>query len=156
MRLVGVPTEQDDEMNDAVRIAFATSDRRRVDQHFGSAEGFVVYAVSAEEAVLTDVAEFGDLAQDGNEDKLAAKLKMLEGCAAVYCQAVGASAIRQLLAIGVQPVKVESGAIVAGLIDELQQAMRSTPPPWLIKARSAATSRDGGRFDAMEAEGWSE
>ncbi|MEI6746113.1 MAG: NifB/NifX family molybdenum-iron cluster-binding protein, partial [Methylococcaceae bacterium] len=41
-----------------------------VDQHFGSAQSFAIYAVNPEQAELLEAAQFGNLAQDGNEDKL--------------------------------------------------------------------------------------
>ena len=62
----------------ALMIAFATSDMQRVDQHFGSARSFAIYAVDMEQAKLLQAAQFGQLAQDGDEDKLAAKLELLE------------------------------------------------------------------------------
>ena len=80
MRVV-VPGEKD---LVGIRIAFATTNMRTVNQHFGSAQSFAMYHVDPEHAILLEAAEFGTLTQDGNEDKLAAKLAMLEGCAAVY------------------------------------------------------------------------
>ena len=51
-----------------LRIAFASSDRKHVDQHFGAALAFAIYAVSAESAHLDEVAVFSPQAMDGNED----------------------------------------------------------------------------------------
>ena len=73
-----------------LKVAFASSDRRTVDQHFGSSRSFVFYGIDPERAELQSVVEFGELDQDGNEDKLAAKLELLDGCIAVYCRACGA------------------------------------------------------------------
>lgn len=137
-----------------LKVAFATSDRLTVNQHFGSAVSFVVYGVDQSEARLLAVTEFGELDQDGNEDKLAAKLDMLKDCIAVYCRACGASAVRQLMTIGVQPVKVSEGAVICELIHALQQELREGPSAWLAKAIRRNNSPDTGRFDAMEAEGW--
>ena len=50
-----------------VRLAFASSDRKRVDQHFGSACGLAIYAVNEQQATLLEFAQFGDLEQDGHE-----------------------------------------------------------------------------------------
>ncbi len=143
----------DDEL---LQVAFATSDRRAVNQHFGSARSFAIYAVGPDRSRLVNVTEFGDLAQDGNEDKLSAKLEMLQGCAAVYCRACGASAVRQLLALGIQPVKVSEGAQIEPLIAALQQELVAGPSSWLAKAISRGQSAGDGRFDAMESEGWLE
>src|SRR5512135_273670 len=87
-----------EEANMTVKIAFATSDRRAVNQHFGAAEAFAVYELGERESRLVEVAEFIETAMDGHEGKLAAKVELLGDCAAVYCNAVGASAIQQLLA----------------------------------------------------------
>jgi nitrogen fixation protein NifX len=99
----------------SVKIAFASSDRRQVDQHFGAAESFAIYELSDDDARLVEVAEFtdSDTAMDGHEGKLAAKIDLLADCAAVYCNAVGASAIKQLLARDIQPLKVEEGTLIA-------------------------------------------
>lgn len=140
----------------ALRIAFATDDMKHVNQHFGSAQCFAVYAVDLERAFLLEAAQFGPLDQDGNEDKLAAKITALEGCAAIYCQAVGASAVRQLVSCGVQPVKVSEGVAIADLIEALQDELRAGPSAWLAKAIEKQKGPDGSRFDAMESEGWDE
>jgi nitrogen fixation protein NifX len=144
----------------SVKIAFASSDRRVVDQHFGAAEAFCIYEfllndAAENDARLVEVAEFhdSDTAMDGHEGKLASKISLLEGCAAVYCNAVGASAIKQLLAAGIQPMKVAEGSPVNELLCGLNQSLKLAPPAWL--AKRLQTKHDD-RFAAMEAEGWSE
>jgi nitrogen fixation protein NifX len=142
--------------NAVLKVAFATSDMKRVNQHFGSSESFAVYAVEPEASHLLEVAQFGHLAQDGNEDKLVAKIASLADCAAVYSQACGASAVRQLLAKGIQPVRVEAGTEIAGLIEALQHEIEDGPSAWLAKAIRQQQGCDMARFDAMEDEGWDE
>jgi nitrogen fixation protein NifX len=139
----------------SVKIAFASSDRKAVDQHFGAAEAFVIYELSEDDARMVEAVEFhdSDTAMDGHEGKLAAKISLLDGCAAVYCNAVGASAIKQLLAAGIQPMKVAEGASVDELLCGLNQAMLSEPPPWMAKHLK---TKDVSRFEAMDEEGWSE
>lgn len=139
-----------------LRVAFASSNRDTVDQHFGSSRSFAIYGVNPERAQLLKVIEFGDLDQDGNEDKLVSKLELLDGCIAVYCRACGASAVRQLLAIGVQPVKVAEAARIDELIDSLQVELRDGPSTWLAKAIQRTRGPDQQRFDAMAAEAWDE
>ena len=139
-----------------LRVAFASSDRETVDQHFGSSRSFVIYGVNPEHIRLLSVAEFGEQDQDGNEDKLLSKLELLDGCIAVYCRACGASAVRQLLAIGVQPVKVAEAARIDELLDSLQSELREGPSTWLAKAIRRTQSPTSQRFDAMAAEAWDE
>lgn len=140
----------------AIKVAFTTTDLRAVDQHFGSAESVAIYAVDPERARLVEVTEFGQFAKDGNEDKLAAKIAVLEGCVAVYTNAAGASAVNQLKAAGVQAVKVSAGAVIAELLEALQDELRAGPSAWLARAIDQMKPRDGSRFAAMEAEGWDE
>jgi len=137
-----------------LKIAFATTNMETVNQHFGSAQQFALYRVDPGHATLLEASEFGKLAQDGNEDKLEAKLDMLKGCAAVYCQAVGSSAVRQLMMRGVQPIKVVEGALITDLLESLQDEMRQGPSSWLAKAIAAQKGPDMSRFDDMEQEGW--
>lgn len=139
-----------------VKVAFATSDMKHVNQHFGSAESFAIYQVTLEGAQLMEAGQFGKLDQDGNEDKLVAKLDLLDGCVAVYCQAVGASAVKQLLARQIQPMKVSEGVEIQYLINALQDEMRAGPSAWLAKAIMKQQGPQMGRFDDMEAEGWDE
>jgi len=139
----------------SVKIAFASSDRRLVDQHFGAAESFALYELAEDDARLIEVVQFhdSDTAMDGHEGKLAGKIALLDGCAAVYCNAVGASAIKQLLGAGIQPMKVDEGAPIDALLCGLNQSLKTEPPVWMAKAMQ---SKDAGRFDAMDAEGWAE
>jgi nitrogen fixation protein NifX len=139
-----------------LKVAFATSNSQTVDQHFGSAQSFAIYGVNPESTQLLGVSEFGRLEQDGNEDKLAAKIDMLDGCVAVYCRACGASAVRQLLASNVQPIKVGEDATIVDLLAALQAELREGPSSWLAKAIERQRGPDQNRFDAMAAEGWDE
>ena len=146
----------DDHQDSVMRVAFATSDRVTVDQHFGSASAFAIYAVNPDESWLMQIAEFGDLDQDGNEDKLKEKLALLQDCVAVYCRACGASAVRQLITMGVQPVKIHEGARIDELLESLQREIRLGPSGWLAKAMRSKTLEPSARFDDMEADGWTE
>ncbi len=141
-----------------IRVAFASTDRLRVNQHFGAAEGFAVYEVTPEKATLVGVADFARADFDGNEGKLAAKVEFLAGCAAVYVLAIGASAIKQLLARGIQPIRVDEVDGVDDLLGEVSRAMSDGSVAWVERAiavRARARAGDSGdRFAGMEAEGW--
>jgi len=166
MRVVGCESVQT-----ALKVAFATTDMKSVNQHFGSAGAFAIYAIEPDSAQLLEVAQFGR--QGGadtcteikgaepkmagiNEDKLSTKIAMLEGCHAVYSQAVGASAVRQLVTAGIQPVRVEPETKISDLIQALQQELRLGPSAWVARAIEQQKGDDSSRFDAMEDEGWSE
>ena len=138
-----------------IKVAFASTDRTRVNQHFGAAEGFVVYEVTPDKATLVGVAEFAEEAMDGNEDKLGAKVDFLEGCAAVYVMAIGASAIKKLLAKGVQPIRVDEVDGIDDLLVEISKAMSEGGVAWIDRSLAAqAKTKAEDRFATMEEEGW--
>ena len=137
-----------------LQVAFATDDRAKVNQHFGASVGFAIFALDGERARLVSVAEFAEESMDGNENKLPAKIAALSGCAAVYCLAVGGSAVRQLLAGGVQPIRLEEETSIERLLGELQKAVREGGVPWVEKA--LGRNKDDGRFARMAEEGWQE
>lgn len=138
-----------------LKVAFASTDRTRVNQHFGAAEGFAVFEVTPEKATLVGVAEFAEEAMDGNEDKLGAKVDFLDGCAAVYVMAIGASAIKKLMAKGVQPIRVDEVDAIDDLLLDISKAMTDGGVAWIDRAIAAQTkAKADDRFASMEEEGW--
>ncbi len=137
-----------------LKVAFATADRVSVNQHFGATTGLAIYALDEKKARLVEVVEFPAESMDGNEGKLAEKIAALAGCAAVYCLAVGGSAVRQLLASGVQPVRLDAEEAIDSLLIQLRRAVRDGGVAWIDKqVRSGADSQ---RFARMAEEGWQE
>jgi nitrogen fixation protein NifX len=155
LRLLDAHTD-DAPMQDAPRVAFATSDMRSVDQHFGAAAAFAVYALGADQARLVEVAQFQVEGMDGNEDKLAGRIAALRDCVAVYTNAVGASAIAQLKLAGVQPVKVPPGTAIPGVIEALRDELDGEGDGWLARALQSRADKDPARFADMAAEDWVE
>ena len=135
-----------------LRVAFASDDRTTVNQHFGAAAGFAIYALDGERWQLVELAEFPPESMDGNETKLPAKIAALAGCAAVYCLAAGASAVKQLLACGIQPIRLDDGTEIEPLLKQIGGAIKDGGIPWVDKA----LRRDAARFERMVADGWQE
>ena len=140
---------------DMLRVAFASNDRSTVNQHFGAAEGFAIYAIDGESAHLVEVIEFRSESMDGNESRLPGRIAALAGCAAVYCLAAGASAVKQLLAAGVHPVRLDEPAEIRPLVKLIAQAIRQGGLAWVDK-KLRQHSEGGSRFDRMLEEGWDE
>jgi nitrogen fixation protein NifX len=137
-----------------LKVAFASDDRTQVNQHFGAALGFVIYAFDEDQAQLAELVEFPAENMDRNEDKLPARIQALAGCAAVYCLAIGASAVKQLLAAGVQPVRLDEATPIAPLLTPIRQAIRAGGIPWIDRWRKQ--TKDVSRFERMAAESWEE
>lgn len=118
-----------------MKVAFTTQDMKRVDAHFGWAKNVAIYEISPDGRRFLEVVQFdGDLKEDGNEDKLAAKIDAIRDCAIVYVSAIGGSAAARVVAAKIHPLKVPEETEIAGLLDKLQQVLQGTPPPWLRKA----------------------
>lgn len=143
---------QKQEQAPALRVAFASSDRKTVDQHFGSGTSFVAYAITANSSRFVEVLEFPPELQDGNEGKLTPRIEALRGCSAVYVQAIGASAVGQLRSAGVHAQKAARHTPIAVLIAALQDKIRTDPPAWVVAA--FAGTKDPDRFERMDEEGW--
>ena len=128
-----------------MKIAFATQDQQRVDAHFGWAKHLAVYDVTPEGYAFVQDFAFGeDLAEDGNEDKLAPKLAAIIDCAIVYVAAIGGSAAARVVASKIHPIKVTAPEPILDILDKLQDVLKGTPPPWLRKALLKGQER---RFD---------
>ncbi len=140
---------------DDLLVAFASMDGDMVDQHFGSAQAFYLYAINADTSTLIASQHFGVEKKDGNEDKLKPKLAWLAGTDIVYCGSIGGSATRQLLALGAHPIKVKGGPDVEELIADLQTQLNGHKEGWLEKMiHRKQKSQSDERFSEMEDEGW--
>lgn len=118
-----------------MKVAFATQDQQRVDAHFGWAKHLAVYDIDGAGYKFVEDFTFGeDLAEDGNEDKLAPKLEAIGDCAIVYVAAIGGSAAARVVASKIHPVKVNQPEAILDILDKLQEVLKGTPPPWLRKA----------------------
>jgi Dinitrogenase iron-molybdenum cofactor. len=131
-----------------LRIAFASTDRVHVNLHFGGAESLVIFDVEPGRADLVGVAAFQKAEQVGSDgrvglegtvqDKVLAKLDFVQGCAAVYAASIGASSIRRLMALGIQPVIVDDGHEILDLLNEVSLAMVYGGLPWVDRAKANA------------------
>lgn len=145
-----------------LKIAFASTDRARVDLHFGGADSLVVYEVSAGRADFVGVGQFIKAEQAGHDvrtglentaqDKLAAKLDFLKDCTAVYAANVGASAIRRLMMAGIQPIIVDEGHDIVDLLNEVSLAICCGGLPWVERAVAKAGGLPQVPAAAIEAE----
>ena len=118
-----------------MKVAFATQDKQRVDAHFGWAKQLAIYDVSPTGYHFVENFHFGeDLAEDGNEDKLAPKLEAIKDCAILYVAAIGGSGAARVVALKIHPIKVPQPEPILDILEKLQDVLKGTPPPWLRKA----------------------
>lgn len=126
-----------------MKVAFATQDLKHVDAHFGWAKNIVIYEVSPQGHRFLEAVQFdGDLKEDGDEDKLAPKLKAIKDCAILYVAAIGGSGAARVVAHKIHPIKVSQPENIADILVKLQGVLQGSPPPWLRKALRKDEERD--------------
>jgi len=119
-----------------MKIGFTTTDRVHINAHFGWAKDIDIYEISDQGYQFLETLHFdGELKEDGNESKLAAKLAALSDCTIVYVAAIGGSAAARLIKKGVTPVKAKSETEeITEVLTKLVKTLKGNPPPWLRKA----------------------
>ena len=134
-----------------MKVAFSTQDLQRVDAHFGWARNIAIYDVRPDSCAFLETITFdGDLLEDGDEDKLAAKLDASKDCAILYVAAIGGSGAARVVAMKVHPIKVPQPEPILDILDKLQDVLKGAPPPWLRKALRKDRVRDNQFEDEVE------
>ena len=116
-----------------MRVAFASTDKVHVDEHFGRAENFLIWEIGP------DAAEFSGMVQvkaEGSDeaDRIEARSAALNDCALVYVAEIGGPAAARLVAKRIHPIKSKEREPITMVVEKLQEVLRGTPPPWLRKA----------------------
>lgn len=130
-RLPPLETYQDGDMPNSVRIAVASNNGEQLDGHFGSCLRYLIYQLSGQEMRLIDIRSA--LEADVSEDKNAFRVRLVKDCPVLYVTAIGGPAAGRVVQAGIYPMKKEKGGPARELLAELQQAINTSPPPWLAK-----------------------
>ena len=116
-----------------MKVAFASTDRVHIDEHFGRAEHFLIWEVGPEEAAFAGVLQVKAEGED-EEDRIEARSAALADCALVYVAQIGGPAAARLVAKRIHPIKSKDREPIAVVVEKLQEVLRGSPPPWLRKA----------------------
>lgn len=116
-----------------MKIAFTTTDGIMIDQHFGQCESFQIWEVGPDEAAFSELVTVEPHGSD-EEDRIAARAKILADCAIVYTMQVGGPAAAKLVAQKIHPMKTNTEVSLPETVARLQEVLRGNPPPWLRKA----------------------
>jgi nitrogen fixation protein NifX len=140
LRLIdSIPPTDGKEITSALKVAFATQDRRRVDAHFGSAPTIVIYEVGPTSYRFVEAIEFDQVSgengrhPDDGDDHVGAKVEAIAGCAILFSLAIGGMAAARVVNNRVYPLKVPSPEPIPDVIGRLQVMIRGAPPPWMRK-----------------------
>jgi nitrogen fixation protein NifX len=116
-----------------LKVGFMTLDRQHIDQHFGSAKTVLIYGINEIDWHLLEAIEYPEQMTVPHR-KLAARIEDVRCCAAVFCNACGASAIRQLMDQQVYPVKVIEGTLIHHVLSGIRRELATEPSGWLARA----------------------
>src|SRR5210317_1676149 len=116
-----------------MKVAFASTDKVHVDEHFGKAEEFYIWDIGPEEAAFSGVAQLK--AEVGFiDDKIEARTSVLADCALVYVGEIGGPAAARLVQKKIHPIKSKEREPITVVVEKLQEVLKGNPPPWLRKA----------------------
>lgn len=116
-----------------MKVAFTTTDGTMIDQHFGQCESFQIWEIGPDQAGFVESVTTEAHGSD-EEDRIAARAKLLADCAIVYTMQIGGPAAAKLVAQKIHPMKTNSAVSLPDTVARLQEVLRTNPPPWLRKA----------------------
>jgi len=116
-----------------MKVAFASTDKVHVDEHFGRAEKFLIWEIGPESAAFSGVVQVKSEGDD-EADRIEARCAGLADCALVYVAEIGGPAAARLVAKKIHPIKSKERELITTVVEKLQEVLRGSPPPWLRKA----------------------
>lgn len=119
-----------------LRVAFATSDTRTINDHFGWARQFMIYDISGSDCFKVGRVEFEDLDNTEScnpENKHFEKIKALESCHIVYSQSIGGPAAARLTQQKIHPMIARDITNIDDILDDFKKLLSGAMPPWVRK-----------------------
>jgi nitrogen fixation protein NifX len=127
-----------------MKVAFATTDGKQVDEHFGRAGMFAIYDIGetghrfvemrkfaeGRDMAVVDTKDMGSL----HDDAVQNKVDRLADCKLIYLTEIGGPSAARLVKKGIMPMKVKEPVPIESALDQLTATIRQSPPPWLRKA----------------------
>lgn len=103
----------------AYRIAFASSDGKVINQHFGRTQKFLIVEIDEEVAKFLETRENDPSCQEfqHTEDAMARSISLISDCKAVYVAKIGHGAITRLDEAGIK--SYETPYFIEDVIDKL-------------------------------------
>ncbi|WP_414470417.1 NifB/NifX family molybdenum-iron cluster-binding protein [Methanobacterium sp. ACI-7] len=72
-----------------MKVAVATSDGKKVNLHFGSAEIFLIFKIEENGVKFLEMREKPKVNINNHSDRWAVSLKLLKDCDALFCDRIG-------------------------------------------------------------------
>ena len=123
-----------------MNVAFASTDGKTIDQHFGWSKSFYLYKIDKEKVEFIEVVDSSD-EPEGEQEKLNYKIKTLGSADIMYCTQIGPTASKMVQASGIHPVKVAEDESIESAAIKLQLMLNMDTPLWLLRIFHKAKSR---------------
>ena len=136
-----ITVEGNEKFDNAIKVAFATKDMKSVNAHFGGAKEFVVYKVSKDGFLMSEVIKTDTEAMEG-DDKTDFKVKTLKGINIMYCESIGGTAAAKVIRGGINPMKAQEGELIENILNGLVVMLNDNPPPWVKKIMNITSEVD--------------
>lgn len=109
-----------------LKIAFATSDMKNIDSHFGSTKQFAVYDVSKSSVQTCEIIKI-------EQKDTTQTLKLLEDVDMVYFTNIGAVAAAKMINLGIFPIKYTQIVSIDEELEKLKVMLNTNPPAFIKK-----------------------
>jgi nitrogen fixation protein NifX len=127
-----------------MKVAFATTDGKNVDEHFGRAGMFAVYEFTEGGFRFVELRKFADGMDKAvvdtrdrgplHDSAVQGKVDRLADCKLIYLTEIGGPSAARLVKKGIMPMKVMEPLPIESALNQLGETIRKSPPPWLRKA----------------------
>jgi nitrogen fixation protein NifX len=127
-----------------MKVAFATTDGKNVDAHFGRAGTFVIYDLTEGGHHFIEMRKFADGMDQAivntrergqaHDDAVQSKVDSLADCKLIYLTEIGGPSAARLVKKGIMPMKVKEIISIESALEQLGETIKKSPPPWLRKA----------------------
>jgi len=129
-----------------MKVAFATKDGVRVNEHFGRCGLFAIYEVNEKGYRFLELRNFAE----GRDAKIEEtkgmeeihdmavwnKVKALSDCKIIYMTEIGPPSAARLSQKGIIPLKVKEETLIEECLERLADTIKTSPPPWFKKGLS--------------------
>jgi nitrogen fixation protein NifX len=129
-----------------MKVAFATTDGKQVDEHFGRAGMFAIYEINEGGHNFVAMRKFADgmdMAVVDTKDKgplhdsaVQNKVDKLADCKIIYLTEIGGPSAARLVKKGIMPMKMKEIVSIESALEQLLETIKKSPSPWLRKALS--------------------
>ena len=123
-------------MNPHIRIAVASKDGSRIDQHFGQAEEFLIFDVSESGSSLVETRIVEEHTREGDEDTRATICRMLADCPVLLVAKIGVTPQETLAGMGIEASDLHVGKDIAAALAEVFAAKTAAPAAGPVDASS--------------------